>query len=404
MSKRKKNRYAIQPAESSPKSLPMPSRYSTREYRLVQVFVEGYDDVAFWRGIFDDYETEWLKFEISVPPRQDLAKGKKVLLGMIGECCDDRILCVDSDFDYLFEDFNEQSRQVNRTPYLFHTYAYATENYLCWPASLHKVCVKATKNDTMIFDFERFMGRYSRAIYPLFLWYAYSARRKSEKAFTLVDFRSSVRLNYLDIREDGQQTLEWLERQVSKRVRMLETHNPQWAAEVEAFGQHIRNRGVEPNNVHLFMQGHTLMDNVVLILLHTVCDKLRDMNIDRIAAGTKQGISLKNELSNYNNSLRNVREVLLDNEQYKDCFLYRKLRQDIERYVSKLTQEAAGDIPTFPETRKRHDRHDQEFPEPPAPNDAGILPRSAFAGRRAPIRRLAREPAFPGPRPAGHVA
>lgn len=94
----------------------MPSRYSTREYRLVQVFVEGYDDVAFWRGIFDDYETEWLKFEISVPPRQDLAKGKKVLLGMIGECCDDRILCVDSDFDYLFEDFNEQSRQVNRTP------------------------------------------------------------------------------------------------------------------------------------------------------------------------------------------------------------------------------------------------------------------------------------------------
>lgn len=107
MSKRKKNRYAIQPAESSPKSLPMPSRYSTGEYRLVQVFVEGYDDVAFWRGIFDDYETEWLKFEISVPPRQDLAKGKKVLLGMIGECCDDRILCVDSDFDYLFEDFNE---------------------------------------------------------------------------------------------------------------------------------------------------------------------------------------------------------------------------------------------------------------------------------------------------------
>ena len=105
MSKRKKNRYAIQPAESSPKSLPMPSRYSTREYRLVQVFVEGYDDVAFWRGIFDDYETEWLKFEISVPPRQDLAKGKKVLLGMIGECCDDRILCVDSDFDYLFKNF-----------------------------------------------------------------------------------------------------------------------------------------------------------------------------------------------------------------------------------------------------------------------------------------------------------
>ena len=40
---------------------------------------------------------------------------------------------------------------------MFHTYAYATENYLCYAPSLHNVCVRATKNDTRIFDFERFM-------------------------------------------------------------------------------------------------------------------------------------------------------------------------------------------------------------------------------------------------------
>ena len=42
-----------------------------------------------------------------------------------------------------------------------------------------------------------------------------------------------------------------------------------------------------------------------------------------------------------------LREVLLDNEQYKDCFLYRKLRQDIERYVSKLTQGSRRRYPDF---------------------------------------------------------
>ena len=84
-----------------------------------------------------------------------------------------------------------------------------------------------------------------------------------------------------------------------------------------------------------------MLDNVVLILLHAVCDRLRDMTIERIASGTKHGISLKNELSNYNNSLRNVREVLLDNEHYKECFLYRKLRKDIELYVRRLT----GEVP-----------------------------------------------------------
>ena len=107
--------------------------------RLVRVFVEGYEDVAFWRGIFDHYETPELRFEISVPPREDLAKGKKVLMGMIPDSCEELLLCVDSDFDYLFSDRTQQSVLVNRSPFMFHTYAYATENFLCYAPSLHSV-------------------------------------------------------------------------------------------------------------------------------------------------------------------------------------------------------------------------------------------------------------------------
>ncbi|HJB84964.1 MAG TPA: DUF4435 domain-containing protein [Candidatus Alistipes merdigallinarum] len=338
MNKHKKRRNSRSHESRSAQSVAMPSRYEGGGYRLVHVFVEGYDDVAFWRNIFDDFETDWLKFEISVPPREDLAKGKKVLLGMIPECSEDRILCMDSDFDYMFQNFNEQSRLVNHTPFLFHTYAYATENYLCYPPSLHRICVKATKNDTLIFDFERFMTEYSRTIYPLFLWYAFSARQEREKAFSLFEFRSSVRLNYLDLRDDGNETLLWLGRQVDKRVRLLEMNFPEWVDDVNAFGREIEKLGVTTDNVYFFMQGHTLLDNVVLILLNAVCERLREMAVEKIVSGTKQGISLKNELSNYNNSLRNVREVLLDNEQYKECFLYKKLRKDIEQYVRRLIE------------------------------------------------------------------
>lgn len=312
------------------------SHYRDGDYRLVKVYVEGYDDVAFWRGVFDDYETDRLKFEISVPPRPDLAKGKRVLLDMLPRSGKDLLLCVDSDFDYLFNGYNEQSKQVSESPYLFHTYAYATENYLCYPPSLHRVCAKATKNDALIFDFEAFMAHYSQIIYPVFLWYVYSARRKSEKAFTLTDFRSTVRLNYLDLHNNGERTLDWLKRQIDKRVRSLENGNPDWAEPVRQLGKEISYLGVTPYNVYLFMQGHTLLDNVVMILLNAVCERLRDMSIQRITAGTKQGLALKNELSNYNNSLRNVREVLLDNEHYRDCFLFHKLRQDIERYIATL--------------------------------------------------------------------
>ena len=37
--------------------------------KLVRVFVEGYEDVAFWRAIFDHFDTPYLRFEISVPNR-----------------------------------------------------------------------------------------------------------------------------------------------------------------------------------------------------------------------------------------------------------------------------------------------------------------------------------------------
>ena len=73
MKKKKYNSRNYFEAAAPTSAEPIASRYANGEYRLVNVFVEGYDDVAFWRGIFDDYEPARLKFEISVPPRKDLA-------------------------------------------------------------------------------------------------------------------------------------------------------------------------------------------------------------------------------------------------------------------------------------------------------------------------------------------
>ena len=306
------------------------------KYRLVKVFVEGYDDVSFWRGVFDEFETDALRFEITVPVRGDLAKGKKVVMSFIPQSGKDLILCVDSDFDYLFGDHNEQSRQVNRSPYLFHTYAYATENYQCYPPSLHGMCVRATKNDTKIFDFEDFMREYSQIVYPLFLWYAFSAKRHSPHAFTLTDFRNAVRINYLDPRDNGATTLEWLRKQVGKRLATLEKRFARRKEELKAFEREIRDKGVCEENVFLFMQGHTLKDNVVLVVLQAVCQTLRELSNNLILNSERKGVALRNELSNYNNSLRNVREILEDNAGYKNCFLYRKLLEDIRRYVARL--------------------------------------------------------------------
>ena len=107
--------------------------------RVVKVFVEGYEDVAFWRGVFDCFANPYLYFEISVPTRKDLPKGKKVLMSMIPESSERMLLCVDSDFDFLFNGATEQSRLIRDSRYMFHTYTYATENYLCYAPECPKI-------------------------------------------------------------------------------------------------------------------------------------------------------------------------------------------------------------------------------------------------------------------------
>ena len=301
--------------------------------RLVTVMVEGYEDVAFWRGIFDRYESDKVTFEITVPLRKDLAKGKKTLLGQADKCGPNTILCMDSDFDYLFADQTEQAAEINSSPFMFHTYVYSTENYICYAPSLHNICVKATKNDTKIFDFEEFLADYSRTIYPAFLWYAYSAQSGMQRAFTLLDFKSTVRIGYLDTERNGADTIAWLGRQVARRVVSLAEQYPQMAERMPAFERALLSRGVTPDNVYLFMHGHTLMDNVVMVALNAVCDKLRLMAGNKINNSAREGLSLSNELSNYNNSLCNVRDALLFNENYKQCFLYKKLQSDIEQFL-----------------------------------------------------------------------
>lgn len=299
----------------------------------VEVFVEGYEDVAFWRGIFDNFDNPYLRFEISVPNREDLPKGKKVLMSMLNRSSERLLLCVDSDFDYLFGDQTPQSKLICSSEYMFHTYTYATENYLCYAPSLHNVCVKATKNDSHIFDFEGFMSDYSRTIYPIFAWYAYSARLSTENVFTLNDFKNCVRLGYLELENNGRDTIAWLARNIKRRLQRLEEEHPQMVQGVEEFKQQLSQRGVTPDTTYLYMHGHTLMDNVVMIILSTVCDRLRQMSINKINSSKKQGLSLKNEMSNYMNSLRSIHDVLLDNENYTSCPLYKKLKADIQRYI-----------------------------------------------------------------------
>ena len=127
-------------------------------HRIV-AYVESYDDIYFWRTVLGEFENDKRYFEVMLPSKVNLTRGKKsVLMNFLeGEPLGkDMIACVDADYDYLLQRRTRQSAMVLDSPYVFHTYVYAIENFQCYAPSLHNVCVSVTLNDHRIFDFRTY--------------------------------------------------------------------------------------------------------------------------------------------------------------------------------------------------------------------------------------------------------
>ena len=198
-------------------------RPKTSRKRIV-AYVESYDDVSFWSHLLSQYNTDKYYFQVMLPSRTSLAKGKKVaMMNELGQglgC--HMIACVDSDYDYLLQGVTGTSRRIIQSPYVLHTYAYAIENYQCYAESLHGVCVQSTLNDRAMIDFPAFFRLYSQIIYPLFLWNVWFYRKRELSVFSMQDFCRVVRLDPVSV-PHPEDALAQLRQRVEKKQNWLAT-------------------------------------------------------------------------------------------------------------------------------------------------------------------------------------
>ena len=112
---------------------------SKQERKKIVAYVESYNDVFFWSTLLRPLETDRYYFEVMLPSRTKLSKGKKeVLSNELGpQLGAYMIACVDADYDYLMQGTTLVSKEVCENPYVFHTYVYAIENFQCYAPALH---------------------------------------------------------------------------------------------------------------------------------------------------------------------------------------------------------------------------------------------------------------------------
>ena len=120
---------------------------------------------------------------------------------------------------------------------------------------------------------------------------------------------------------------------VEKKLSELNTRFPQTISEIDALGDELRELGLTPDTTYLYIQGHHIMDNVVMKLLIPVCTQLRrerEKEIKRLAVHAEQ---LQNELTSYENSLVAVQLMLKKNDAYKSLYLYQWMREQVKQMI-----------------------------------------------------------------------
>lgn len=340
--------------------------------RRVVAYVESYDDVFFWRSVFDEFESDTLTFEVMLPSRTNLGKGKKNVLknlppapsqgggepqmqedgassqgkGTAQAQADNApsqgggwgrylIACVDADYDYLMQGATPVSREIIENPYVFHTYVYAIENYQCYARGLHEVCVMSTLNDREMVDLEAFMAEYSRIIWPLFVWNVWVYRYDRYSRFSLMDFGGLVSIR--DVNPfHPERTLEQLRHTVNRKINWMQQHYPEGRKTYKPLRDQLLALGLTPETTYFYMQGHTLMDGVVIPLLTPICVHLRkerEAEIRRNAVHTQQR---QNELSCYQRRLGAIDQMLRKSTKFLGSEPYQKLRRDIRHFIDSL--------------------------------------------------------------------
>ncbi|MBR4757609.1 MAG: DUF4435 domain-containing protein [Bacteroidaceae bacterium] len=308
-----------------------------RQRRRIVAYVESYDDVFFWRSVLDEFESDSIYFEVMLPSRTNLGKGKKyVLSNQLGnQLGESLIACVDADYDYLMQGSNPVSKEIIENPYIFHTYVYAIENYQCYARGLHEVCVMATLNDKEIVDLEAFMAEYSRIVWPLFVWNVWVYRYNCYSRFTLMDFAGLVAIRDINPHHP-EYTLEALRHTVNRKINLLQQHYPYGKKTYKPLMDELLELGLTPETTYLYIQGHALFESVVMPLLTPICTQLRKEREAEIRHNAVHSQQRQNELSCYQHRQSPIDQMLRKSVKFRESAVYEQLRNDLRKFVDKL--------------------------------------------------------------------
>ncbi len=253
----------------------------------VYVYVEGLDDVSFWKECLRPFCNRY-RFRVTQLRKSDnsIAEGKRHLIDSIGikTLGPNKLVAVDADYDWVIDGYRPSptaeslSSLILKNPYILHTYLYSIENYKCHPLCISSMIEKTAGNsddETML----RYFMAFSKVLAKLFLTHLVSMD-KCDGIYPIKSFGHDV--DKINIDFDSMLPVKESYEYIALREKSLGKYIADNYDYIEYYRTKLRDLGFEESSYFLLMQGHIVENTMVLKHIPRFIFNLRKKEVDLI--------------------------------------------------------------------------------------------------------------------------
>jgi hypothetical protein len=303
----------------------------TRNDDRVIVDVEDNIDAEFWEDLLKDIcpqkEFHFVPYHTYLKEDGDkvFVRGKSHVLHPDEDFNKWHIGCVDSDYDWILSDYTEAGKAISSNKYLLQTYAYSIENLMCLSCTLGDFCCQNTE-ETSEFDFDDYLTRLSKAVYPLLVWSTYLCS-KDNHSFTPAAWREVL----VNTEKDAEASLAQIEAKAKARIEYFDKKYVGEIADKKDFElTYIIQKDVTEEDAYLYVRGHELFDHILNSVLNPIITNLRNQHFSTLRSSDIDKESRKTALREYQTQAKPIERMLSKNYRYKhNTLIYDKIWADV---------------------------------------------------------------------------
>lgn len=236
-----------------------------RTHEPVMAYVEGDDDIHFWESALNGFGNT-SKFQFRVVTNKmacassdpNAPNGKNVLLNM-KKLGNNKIVCVDADWDLLIDGYSDKTGFVRTNAFVINTTYYALENVLASP-EFHESLMGRLGLPSARNEYERLLVWVSRLCEQIFiLMMSYAKIDSHDRKFWFTDFGNCInQIRESELGNEGK--LECYKHKWEKEeAALLEAQ----AVPMDEAQQNLVDKGYAVEKLWNIMRGHNLYTAII---------------------------------------------------------------------------------------------------------------------------------------------